>query len=161
MNYKLILISSLIALSFLSCKKNTPKNNVKPLEIVFKHEGNLSIIDSLKTPKIKLEIEIADNDFEHQTGLMYRKKMKTNRGMLFVFNKSEMKSFYMKNTLIPLDIIFIDHNKQIINIAKETTPLSEQSVYSDSPAHYVLEINAGMSEKWNLKKGDFIAFSKL
>lgn len=144
-----------------SCKKESKKDTVKPPEIIFKHEGNLTILDSIKKAKKELKIEIADNDFEHQTGLMYRKKMRTNRGMLFIFNKSEMKSFYMKNTLIPLDIIFIDHKLQIINIAKDTQPLNEQSVYSDEPASYVLEINAGMSDKWNIQKGDFITFSKL
>ncbi|MFD0965071.1 DUF192 domain-containing protein [Pseudofulvibacter geojedonensis] len=161
MNYKSILIS-LLTVGTISCKKDTTtKNNVKPPEIVFKHEANLSILDSLKTTKIDLEIEIADNDFEHQTGLMYRKKMELNRGMLFVFDKSEMKSFYMKNTLIPLDIIFIDYNKQIINIVKEAKPLKEESIYSESPAYYVLEVNAGMSDKWNLNKGDYISFTKL
>lgn len=160
MSAKRLLIALVLGISLFSCNKKNDKNRIKPPEIVFKHEGNLSVLDSLKSPKITLEIEIADNDFEHQTGLMYRKKMKSNRGMLFVFNKSEMKSFYMKNTFIPLDIIFIDYNKQIINIAKNTKPLKEQSVYSEAPAYYVLEINAGMSDQWGLSKGDFINYNQ-
>lgn len=144
-----------------SCKKETKAQEITPPKIVFKHEGNLSIIDSLKKVVKVLEIELAEDEFERQTGLMYRTTMKENRGMLFIFDKSDMKSFYMKNTYLPLDIIFIDENKKIINISKNTKPLNEQSVYSKAPAKYVLEINAGLSNQWNIKTGDSIEFYKL
>lgn len=146
---------------FISCKKEVNNIIVSPSKIEFKHQGNLSIINTSNQVITTLEIEFADDDFERQTGLMYRTSMKNNRGMLFVFDKSEMKSFYMKNTYLPLDIIFIDGHKKIINISKNAKPLSEQSILSESPAKYVLEINAGLSNKWNLKPGDSIDFSKL
>lgn len=143
-----------------SCKKEK-RNEVTPTKIEFKHEGNLQIIDSIGTVKKEIKIEIADNDYEQQTGLMYRKHMDTHKGMLFIFDKSEVKSFYMKNTYISLDIIYIDAESQIINIVKNADPLNESSLFSGAPAKYVLEINAGLSEKWGVKKGDKISFSKL
>jgi len=156
----LIGFSLLNLLTLLSCKKEK-KSEFIQTKIEFKHEGNLSLLDSINTVIKEIQIEIADNDFERQTGLMYRKKMDTDKGMLFVFEKSEIKSFYMKNTYIPLDIIYIDSNKTIINIVKNAEPLNETSLYSDAPATYVLEVNAGLSEKLSIKKGDKISFSKL
>jgi uncharacterized membrane protein (UPF0127 family) len=143
-----------------SCKKDK-KHEVISTKIEFKHEGNLSLLDSTKSVIKEIQIEIADNDFEQQTGLMYRKQMDNNKGMLFIFDKSEIKSFYMKNTYISLDIIYIDAENTIINIVKKAEPLNETSLYSDAPAKYVLEINAGLSEKWGVKKGDKISFSEL
>lgn len=67
-----------------------------------------------------IEIEIADNNFERQTGLMYRKKMDNDKGMLFIFDTSEIKSFYMKNTYISLDILYINSNNTITNIIEST-----------------------------------------
>jgi len=67
----------------------------------------------------------------------------------------------MKNTYIALDIIYIDTDNTIINIAKNTEPLNETSLFSDAPTKYVLEINAGLSEKRGVKKGDKISFSEL
>jgi len=151
---------SLCLLTLQSCKKEKKHESIST-KIEFKHEGNLSLLDSSNTIIKEIQIEIADNDFEHQTGLMYRKKIDTDKGMLFVFEKSEIKSFYMKNTYIPLDIIYIDANKTIINIIQNAEPLNKTSLYSDAPAMYVLEINAGLSEKWSIKKGDKISFIKL
>jgi len=143
-----------------SCKKEA-KNEVTPPKIEFKHEGNLQIIDSVGTIKKEIKIEIADNDFEQQTGLMYRKKMDTDKGMLFIFEEIKIRSFYMKNTYIPLDIIYINTDNTIINIAKNAEPLNETSLFSDTPAKYVLEINAGLSDTWGIKKGNKISFTKL
>jgi len=147
-------------LTFQSCKKDKKHESIST-KIEFKHEGNLSLLDSTNSVIKEIKIEIANNDFERQTGLMYRKKMGTNKGMLFVFDKSEIKSFYMKNTYIPLDIIYIDANNTIINIVKNTEPLNKTSLFSDAPAKYVLEINAGLSDKWGVEKGGKISFSKL
>ena len=160
--YKQFLWASilLICLSTQSCKNDT-KKAVTPPKIEFKHEGNLQLIDSIGGIKKEIQIEIADNDFEHQTGMMYRKHMDTNKGMLFIFDKIKIRSFYMKNTYISLDIIYIDTENSIINIIKNAKPMNETSLFSDAPAKYVLEINAGLSDTWKLKKGDKISYIKL
>ena len=95
-------------------------------------------------------VEIADTNNSRQIGLMCRKTLKDEKGMLFIFDDSQIRSFWMKNTLIPLDIIFIDKDFNIINIYHNTTPLLENIFYtSDSPAKYVLEVNGGVAETYN------------
>lgn len=155
-----IVLFSLSLLILQSCKKDK-KHEVIPTKIEFNHEGNLSLLDSTNSVIKEIQIEIADNGFEQQTGLMYRKQMDNNKGMLFVFDKSEIKSFYMKNTYISLDIIYLDAENTIINIVKNAIPLNEASLFSDAPAKFVLEINSGLSEKWGLEKGNKISFTKL
>jgi len=107
-------------------------------------------------------LELADEEKERQRGLMFRKEMCQKCGMLFVFEKASNRSFWMENTFIALDIIFIDSNGQIVNIAKETTPLDASKRYNSSkPAKYVLEVNSGFSVENNLQPGDKLDISKL
>ena len=149
-----------VIMSFYSCKKEQNKT-INSVKIEFKHEGNLQLIDSLGTVKQNLKIELADNDFERQTGLMYRKKLDTNKGMLFIFDDIRVRSFYMKNTYIPLDIIYIDSNNIILSIIKNAEPLNQKSLPSEGPVKYVLEINAGLSDLWDLQSGDKINYKIL
>ena len=127
----------------------------------FKKEGELNILDSeTDVTLIKLDIEIASTDYEIQTGLMYRKEMGERQGMLFVFNEEAPHSFYMKNTLIPLDILFIDRELTIVKIHRNAEPLNEAGIPSGGPVQYVLEVRAGMSDKWGLEEGDRIEYEK-
>lgn len=155
--YSIILAGTLV---LHSCKKEKPAT-VKQVKVEFKHEGNLQLKDSSGVIKKELQIELADNAFEQQTGLMYRKHLGTTKGMLFIFDKTQMKSFYMKNTYIPLDIIYIDADNTIINIIKNAEPLNEKSLPSEAPAKYVLEINGGLSDTWGLLAGDKISYTEL
>ena len=120
----------------------------------FTKEGELILSDSLGNEKIKIDIEIADNDYERQLGLMNRKEMNENQGMLFIFPYETRQSFWMRNTLIPLDIIFVNSKKEIVTIHKNTHTLSDQSYPSSAPAEYVLELNAGFTDKHNIQLGD-------
>ncbi|WP_431137588.1 DUF192 domain-containing protein [Psychroserpens mesophilus] len=156
---KLCAVSVLGIFSFssISCKKESKSKTVKAITVSFQKEGELQLkkaaSDSIIT---KLDIEIADDDYSTQTGLMYRKSMKNHQGMLFIFPDSDYRSFYMKNTEIPLDIIYISEDKQIVSIQKNAKPMDETSLPSEAPAKYVLEINAGLSDIWELEKGDRI-----
>ncbi len=144
-----------------SCKENT-STKVLTKEIVFKKEGT-AVLKKVKPDSIitRLDIEIADDEYQRQTGLMYRHSMKNNQAMLFIFKDERPRSFYMKNTEIPLDIIYFDKNKRIVSIRKNAKPYDETSLPSQKAAQYVLEVNAGLSDKWNLKTGDMIEFSGL
>jgi len=122
----------------------------------FKKEGELTFVDSVQNPIIKIDIEIADNDYERQLGLMNRQSMEEMQGMLFLFPQQQFQSFWMRNTLFSLDMLFINSNKEIVTIHKNTTPLSEQSYPSSAPAIYVLEVNAGFCDRHNIKLGDKI-----
>lgn len=123
----------------------------------FKKEGELTFTDSVGNQIIKIDIEIADNDYERQLGLMNRKSMEEMQGMLFIFPEERIQSFWMLNTLFSLDILFINSQKEIVTIHKNTIPLSTKESYrSTEPAIYVLEVNAGFCDKHNIKLGDKI-----
>ncbi len=143
-----------------SCKTDT-KTEIKTDTIAFTKEGNLSIwkMQSDST-KVDLDIEIAETEYETQTGLMYRPSMEKGRGMLFIFPNVSVRSFYMKNTEFPLDIIYIDENQKIVSFQKHAKAYDETSLPSNFPAKYVLEVNAGLSDQWGLKVGDSISFSR-
>ncbi|MEZ4809367.1 MAG: DUF192 domain-containing protein [Allomuricauda sp.] len=152
---------SIISIVILVCCKNGSKQEIKTETITFTKEGSLSIFtsetDSLIT---NFDIEIAESDYETQTGLMYRGSMEENQGMLFIFPEVAMHSFYMKNTEIPLDIVYIDENQKIASFQKNAKPFDETGLPSQVPVKYVLEINAGISNRMGLQVGDSIAFSR-
>jgi len=122
-------------------------------DIQFSKDGELSIFknDSLIQT---IEVEFAKNDEERALGLMYRSSMDEHQGMWFIFPEEAPRSFYMRNTEIPLDIIYLDKDKKVVSIAKNARPYDETSLPSEKPAMYVLEINGGLSDKWGIEKGD-------
>ena len=141
------------------CKEE--KRVVKTETIAFTKEGELSLFkaetDSLLA---RIDIEIADTDYETQTGLMYRDGMEEHQGMLFVFDEPAYHSFYMKNTKFSIDIIFIDSNLRIASFKERAKPLDEGGLDSEVPVQYVLEVNAGLAEQWQLEIGDRISYTK-
>jgi uncharacterized membrane protein (UPF0127 family) len=133
---------------------NCGDNNNEVHYYTFKKEGELTFTDSTGNPILKIDIEIADNDYERQLGLMNRQSMEEMQGMLFIFPQERYQSFWMLNTLFSLDMIFINSKKEIVTIHKNTTPLSQQSYPSSKQALYVLEVNAGFCGRHNIKEGD-------
>lgn len=162
MNKIFVLITVFAALVlFHSCKENKKQSISITKEITFKKEGELFLkkakIDSIfKT----LDIEIAETEYETQTGLMYRHSMEDGQAMLFIFEEEKPRSFYMKNTEISLDIIYINRNKEIVSIQKNAKPLDNTSLPSNIPVLYVLEIMGGLSDSWGIKNGDVIDWIK-
>jgi len=138
------------------------ENKTLTREVLFKKEGELKLLkkdsDSILA---EIEIEIAQGEYETQTGLMYRKSMRQDRGMLFIFPNETMRSFYMKNTEFPLDIIFINKDREVVNIQKNAKPLDPTSLPSSGPVKYVLEVNEGLSDTWGLQPGDLISWKEL
>jgi uncharacterized membrane protein (UPF0127 family) len=126
-------------------------------EIPFRHDADCHIYrmpDSLLIASFK--VEVADAEEERMRGLMYRGKMERDQGMYFIFEREEQRSFWMKNTYISLDIIYIDKENRIVSIQKYTQPLSPASLPSTGPAKYVLEINAGLSDRLGIEPGDLV-----
>ena len=105
-----------------------------------------------KTPLV--QVELAKTAGEQQRGLMYRRELAKDKGMLFIFGEESPRSFWMKNTYVELDIIFIGADKKIVSVAKRAVPLSETSRPSGKPASYVLEVVGGMYDEWKLAEGD-------
>jgi uncharacterized membrane protein (UPF0127 family) len=103
------------------------------------------------------QVELAVNDAERAQGLMYRKELPEGRGMLFDFQREQEVAFWMKNTLIPLDMIFIRADGRILRIAENTTPLSEQTIPSGGPVRGVLEVIGGTARRLGIAPGDRVA----
>lgn len=122
----------------------------------FKAEGVLVIQDSTGKEKKKIDIEIADTEYDRQLGLMFRESLEENQGMLFIFPYQGELSFWMKNTKISLDILFINKERKIVTIHKRTTPYSEKSLPTLQPAQYVLEVIGGFTDKFSINEGDFV-----
>jgi uncharacterized membrane protein (UPF0127 family) len=141
-----------------SCKETSENKNLTK-EVTFTKEGELTLKKATNDSIVAiLDIEFANTEYETQTGLMYRKSMQNDRGMLFIFENEIRRSFYMKNTEFALDIIFINSDNEIVSIQKNAKPFDKSSLPSDAPAKYVLEINAGLSDQWGLEVGDLIEF---
>ncbi len=155
--FSLFLVSLIL---LYSCKTET-KQEIKTETITFSKEGSLTIsraeTDSILTT---LDIEIAESEYETQTGLMYRNSMKDNQGMLFIFPDVAVHSFYMKNTEFALDIIYIDEDLKIASFQKNAQPFNQTGLSSKVPVKYVLEVNAGLSDEWGLEIDDTVSFIK-
>ena len=105
--------------------------------------------------KVEVRVEIADNVIERVRGLMYRTALGEDRGMLFIFGEEEVRSFWMKNTLIPLSIAYMDSEGRIVDI-QDMKPLDDELPHyaSAEPARYALEVNQGFFEERGVEVGD-------
>lgn len=104
----------------------------------------------------KFNVEIASTEAAREHGLMYRTQMAADHGMLFVYQNAKPRRFWMKNTLIPLDILFFDAQQRLINVSVDTPPCKSEpcpTYQSVAPAMYVLELNAGEANKLGVKPG--------
>jgi uncharacterized protein len=99
-------------------------------------------------------VELATTEAERERGLMFRKQLPEGQGMLFEFEREQPVAFWMHNTYIPLDMIFIAGDGRIVHIAENTTPLSDALVPSEAPVRVVLEVIAGTVERLGIKTGD-------
>lgn len=162
----IILICFITSFYFSACQKDPGEikvdtvNNKDASKIQFKKQGEVYFQDSLKNLKKKIDVEIAETEETRHLGLMFRENMPEDQGMLFLFPAEEFQSFYMKNTIMPLDIMFVNSKKQIVKIHRRTEPFSEKSLPSMKPTMYVVEVNAGFSDKYNIKEGDHIDWRK-
>lgn len=106
-------------------------------------------------------VEIARTDRQQMQGLMFRRHMAADAGMLFVYRREAPIAMWMKNTFIPLDMIFIGRGGRIVKIVQRTVPLSEATISSGSPVVAVLELNAGSASRLGIRTGDRVLSSAL
>ena len=102
------------------------------------------------------QVEIAETPEQRAQGLMFRRQMAADAGMLFLFGGSQVRGMWMKNTLIPLDMLFIDETGKIVRIEERTVPHSERAIVSGGPVSAVLELNAGTASRLMIKPGDWV-----
>lgn len=99
-------------------------------------------------------VEVMRTDAERARGLMFRRYLPPDRGMLFLFDREQIVAMWMKNTYIPLDMVFVGRDGRVVSIAADTEPMSEAVVSSAGPASAVVELNAGAAARIGLKPGD-------
>ncbi|MBL1214428.1 MAG: DUF192 domain-containing protein [Ignavibacteriae bacterium] len=136
------------------------QNNEKNAEDYFTKEGELTFNTKRSEYISSIDIEIAEDDRGRTQGLMFRKEMKENQGMLFIFTREEYQSFWMRNTEISLDIIFVNSNEEIVTIHKNTETFSDNSYPSTKPAIYVVEVVGGYTSKFGINVGDKIVWRR-
>ena len=107
---------------------------------------------------VTVPVEIANTAATREHGLMYRTDLGANAGMLFLFPQDEDLQFWMKNTPLPLDMIFIDASRTIVGIVADTRPFSTQARGVGKPSRYVLEAHAGFCAKHGIASGDTVDF---
>lgn len=108
----------------------------------------------------KISVEIAESNNQLQYGLMFRKEMPDDHGMIFVFPEPQYIVMWMKNTFLPLDMVFFDSQNRIVAIHENAVPHDETRIAPDVKGKYVLEINAGLAKTWGLQTGDQFLLSR-
>jgi len=153
-----ILITVFIAFLISNCsteKQEPPKQDKGRLVTP---ESTLSFINNEGVEITSIEIEIADLPDERNQGLMDVNTLPRNYGMLFIFDGDAPRSFWMVNTPLPLDIMYVNSDSVIVRIYQNTTPFSQASLPSEAPAQYVVETNGGFSLTHGITEGMKILF---
>lgn len=140
-----------------SVMRSRPEKS-KPGDIAFHGDGTLSIISSSGAKIIDAAYERANTPEKRAQGLMYRTSMDEQQSMLFVYEDVAPRYFYMKNTYIPLDILFLDGEKKVVSICRNTKPCSEELLPSVSGARYALEVCAGFCQRHGVVEGDLVTW---
>lgn len=160
-----LLSLSLSTLSLANCERGgnepastsaTPAPTSEPAKVPSpkeeaKRPAKTVVVFSTSEGKRRVQVEVVSNPATIQRGLMHREHLPPDHGMLFVFATDRVRSFWMKNTLIPLDMLFVRENGSIAGIERNTTPLSLDSRSVGLPTRYVLELNGGWTEKYGVE----------
>lgn len=150
----LIAFSILLACSQSESKKSTDSPKGRTITL----ESELTFVDEDGIDVRTLQIAIADEQMERNQGLMDVREMGSDEGMLFIFDENRPLSFWMANTPLSLDIMYVGADSSIVRIYPDTTPFSEASLPSDFPAKFVVETNAGYALEHGIVEGMKIRF---
>jgi uncharacterized membrane protein (UPF0127 family) len=148
---RLALLYGLLGLLLLPACKSEKRPPTVQTDIPFRNDGTLAFLREDGSVAKSIQVEIAETEEARTRGLMGRRAMTLDQGMLFVFQRAEPQGFWMRNTPLPLDIIFVGADSTIVNIARRTRPLSDSLVSSAGPAQYVVEVRGGFSDRYGLQ----------
>lgn len=127
--------------------------------IPFRHDGTLTFVSDGED-LMSIDIEIADTDSARERGLMQRLALPDRSGMLFIFDREQPQSFWMGNTPLGLDLLFVGADSQIVDIDKYNKPYDPSSIVSDEPAKYVVEVPAGFTDTWGIRETDRVRWER-
>ncbi len=163
----LLLIIALLALVvfifiLFPLKPTPPKHQNKSSQQPLLIEGKVYFLQNDTNDTItSIDVAVADNIPERNRGLMYRYTMPDTVGMIFIFDEEDYLSFWMKNTHISLDIMYVNKNGVIVDIKEYTMPYSEEMIPSKIKSLFAVEVNAGFCQEHGIEAGDKILFRKL
>lgn len=127
---------------------------------MFQHDGTLTFLRGDSAVLATINIEIAETPQRRETGMMGRPTLDENNGMLFIFEQDQELAFWMMNTLVSLDMVFVNSKMEIVTIQAKATPFSTESYRASKPGMYVVEVNAGFCEQHGIQEGDKIRFER-
>jgi len=160
--YWMVLIFFILEISiFSACTLPNQTLQVNRPPSWLRKDGILDFVHPDESIRASIAIEIADTPETQMQGLMGRSALGDSSGMLFVFERIEPQNFWMKNTPIPLDIIFIGADGCIVNIVESTTPMSKQRYRSKGPIKYVVEVRAGFVKRFKIDSSTCIRWQRL
>lgn len=154
-----MLVAAPLLLAYCTPESSSDRSATTP-NIPFTVEGRLFFERADGSPITDIGIEIADDDSTRTRGLMQRGTIPDSLGMLFIFDREETRSFWMANTPHALDIIFVNSDLEIVDIAKYTRPFSPQSISSRAPSIYVVEVKAGFTDSWGITETDRVRWER-
>jgi uncharacterized membrane protein (UPF0127 family) len=161
-HYWMVLVFFILEISiFSACTVPNQTLQVNQPPSWIRRDGTLDFVHPDESIKTSIAIEIADTPETQMQGLMGRRILDDSSGMLFVFERIEPQKFWMKNTPIPLDIIFIGGDGCIVNIVESTTPMSNQRYRSKGPIKYVVEVHAGFVKRFKIDSSTCIRWQRL
>ena len=148
----------LLAVTIAACGNDPSPRGVQQTDdafpdIPFRDDGNLTFFQG-EMDIVTIDIEIAESDSARSRGLMQRPSLPDKSGMLFLFEREAMQTFYMANTPLALDLLFVDSDSVIIDIDKYNRPFTSDYIRSDTPAQYVIEVPAGFADIYGLLEGE-------
>ncbi len=117
-----------------------------------------TVLVDVGTGRVAFRVELARTPAEHEIGLMFRKHLDPDAGMLFLFERPSLQTFWMKNTLIPLDMIFIGADRRVVGIVEKAEPQTLTARRVNEPSQYVLEIGGGLAAERGIRAGQQVEF---
>jgi len=153
---RLVLFVGIFGLLLGACGSDEPD----PENTSFQKEGRLAFLGPDGDTLRAIDVEIAETDAERQRGLMHRRSLGYDRGMLFIFEEVNEGGMWMRNTPLPLDIVFVAPDSHVINIARRTTPFSDKSIKPSAPRKFVVEVRAGFAARFGLTDSTRIRWTR-
>lgn len=161
--------TSLTALLFISLfltgcgsdseRESAPEPSGQQSGRTLNYTASVDFIDNQGNTISTVEVAVADDDESRSEGLMDVFELPRDAGMLFIFEDESPRSFWMANTPLSLDILFVNSEMEIIRIHRNTAPYSQDNILSDGPARYTIEVNAGYTQRHDIMEGMSVRFS--
>jgi uncharacterized membrane protein (UPF0127 family) len=153
-----LFVTLLSSIFFFGCAQEKSKEKTNNEGRTLTYERSVSFLDASGDTLTTIDVALADNDKKRSQGLMDVRNLPSDKGMLFIFDENQPRSFWMANTPLSLDIIFVNADFEIVRIHNNAKPYSEKSFASEKPAKYVIETNGGFCIAHDIQEGEKVSF---